>query len=149
MSVRAPLAATRQWGTALDWAYETEPEQGLNNRRLTLHSGRMLGGTSSMNAMAWVKGSNLDYDGWNVPGWSWDEIAPVFARVEREPIRVGRIPYPDDLSDRFVAAARATGVAAIDDVSGQNSTARRSLPPPSTTASAGTPHAATSTIGRI
>lgn len=118
MSVRAPLAATRQWGTALDWAYETEPEPGLNNRRLTLHSGRMLGGTSSMNAMAWVKGSNLDYDGWNVPGWSWDEIAPVFARVEREAIRVGRIPYPDDLSDRFVAAARATGVAAVDDVSG-------------------------------
>ena len=70
--MRAPLAATRQWGTAVDWAYDTEPEQGLNNRRLTLHSGRMLGGTSSMNAMAWVKGSNLDYDGWNVPGWSWD-----------------------------------------------------------------------------
>ena len=118
ISVRAPLAATRQWGTSVDWAYDTEPEQGLNNRRLTLHSGRMLGGTSSMNAMAWVKGSNLDYDGWTVPGWSWDEIAPVFARVEREPIRVGRIPYPDDLSDRFVAAARAAGVAAVDDVSG-------------------------------
>jgi choline dehydrogenase len=118
LSVRAPLAATRQWGTAVDWAYDTDPEQGIGDRRLTLHSGRMLGGTSGMNAMAWVKGSDLDYDGWQLPGWSWTDVAPVFERIERGPIRVGRVPFPDELSDRFVAAARATGVAARDDVSG-------------------------------
>jgi len=118
LSVRAPLAATRQWGTALDWAYHTDPEQGLGNRSLTLHSGRMLGGTSAMNAMAWVKGSDLDYDGWRLPGWSWNDVAPVFARIEQGPMRIGRVPYPDELSDRFVAAARAAGVAADDDISG-------------------------------
>ena len=116
--VRAPMAATRQWGTDLDWAYETEPEPGCADRRLTLHSGRMLGGTSAMNAMAWVKGSSLDYDGWRLPGWSWADVAPVFARIERGPMRVGRVPYPDELSNRFVAAVRATGVAADDDISG-------------------------------
>lgn len=118
LAVRAPMAATRQWDTALDWAYETEPEPGLRGRRLTLHSGRMLGGTSGMNAMVWVKGSNLDYDGWRLPGWSWADVAPVFARIEQGPMRVGRVPYPDELSGRFVAAARTAGTAARDDVSG-------------------------------
>jgi choline dehydrogenase len=118
LSVRAPLAATRQWGSAVDWAYDTDPEPGLDNRRLTLHSGRMLGGTSAMNAMAWVKGSDLDYDGWQLPGWAWTDVAPVFDRIERGPMRIGRVPYPDEISGRFVAAARATGVAARDDISG-------------------------------
>lgn len=58
-------------------------EPGCANRRLTLHCGRMLGGTSAMNAMAWVKGSDLDYDGWSLPGWSWADLAPVFARIEQ------------------------------------------------------------------
>lgn len=118
LAVRAPMAATRQWGTALDWAYQTEPEPGCHDRRLVLHSGRMLGGTSGMNAMVWVKGSSLDYDGWRLPGWSWADVAPVFARIERGPMKVGRVPYPDELSDRFVAAARAAGAGASDDISG-------------------------------
>ena len=51
-----------------------------------------------MNAMVWVKGSDLDYDGWQLPGWSWKDVAPVFARIEQGPMRVGRMPYPDELS---------------------------------------------------
>ena len=68
--------------------------------------------------MVWVKGSDLDYDGWQLPGWRWNDVAPVFARIERGPMRVGRVPYPDELSRRFVTAARAAGVVANDDVSG-------------------------------
>ena len=71
-----------------------------------------------MNMMLWIKGSNLDYDGWQLPGWSWQDVAPVFARIEQGPMRIGRTPYPDELSVRFVAAARAAGVCADDDVSG-------------------------------
>jgi choline dehydrogenase len=71
-----------------------------------------------MNAMIWVKGSNLDYDGWQLPGWSWQDVAPVFARIEKCSMRIGRTPYPDELSTRWVAAARAAGVRADDDVSG-------------------------------
>ena len=54
-----------------------------------------------MNAMVWVKGSNLDYDGWRLPGWAWADVAPVFARIEQGPMRIGRDPYPDELSDAF------------------------------------------------
>ena len=116
--IRAPLAGVRQFGTSLDWAYETDPEPACADRRIIQHSGRVLGGTSAMNGMVWVKGSDLDYDGWQLPGWRWNDVAPVFARIERGPMRVGRVPYPDELSRCFVTSARAAGVSANDDVSG-------------------------------
>jgi choline dehydrogenase len=118
LSIRAPLAFARQFNTSLDWAYETDPEPGCANRRIGQPRGRVLGGTSAMNAMVWVKGSNLDYDGWQLPGWSWNDVAPVFARIEQGPMHVSRVAYPDELSQRFVASARAVGVPANDDVSG-------------------------------
>jgi choline dehydrogenase len=118
LTVRAPLAGIRQLGTSLDWGYETDPEPACADRRILAHAGRVLGGTSAMNMMLWIKGSNLDYDGWQLPGWSWQDVAPVFARIEQGPMRIGRTPYPDELSARFVAAARAAGVCADDDVSG-------------------------------
>lgn len=117
-SVRAPMAYGLQFGTSLDWAYESEPEPGCADRRIAQPRGRVLGGTSAMNAMVWVKGSNLDYDGWKLPGWGWEDVAPVFARIEQGPMRVARVPYPDELAGRFVAAARAAGVSGTDDVGG-------------------------------
>jgi choline dehydrogenase len=118
LAVRAPLAGIRQFGSSLDWAYETDPEPGCADRRIAQPRGRVLGGTSAMNAMVWVKGSNLDYDGWRLPGWTWADVAPVYARIESGPMRITRVAYPDELSNRFVAAMRAAGIAANDDVSG-------------------------------
>jgi len=118
LTVRAPVANIRQWGSSLDWAYETEPEPGCDNRRIPQPRGRMLGGTSGMNMMAWVKGSDLDYDGWQLPGWSWKDVAPVFARIEQNAMRVGRNPFSDELPEHFVASARAAGVPATDEISG-------------------------------
>jgi choline dehydrogenase len=78
-TIRAPLAYGMQFGTSLDWAYESDPEPGCADRRIKQPRGRVLVGTSAMNAMVWVKGSNLDCDGWQLPGWSWKDVAPVFA----------------------------------------------------------------------
>ena len=117
-AVRVPLVAPMQYGTSLDWAYESEPERGCADRRIAQPRGRVLGGCSAMNGMFWVKGSDRDYDGWRLPGWGWDDVAPVFARIEQGPMRITRSPCPDELSHRFVASARAAGVAANDDVSG-------------------------------
>lgn len=116
-SIKAPLAFPLQFGSALDWAYESEPEPGCAGRRIPLPRGRALGGTSSMNAMIWVAGSNLDYDGWRVPGWAWTDVAPTFARTEQR-MRVAPLRNPTELSSMFVAAARASGVPANNDVSG-------------------------------
>jgi choline dehydrogenase len=118
LTIRAPLFAPMQYGTSLDWAYETESEPGCAGRRIAQPRGRVLGGCSAMNSMFWIKGSNLDYDGWQLPGWGWNDVAPVFARIENGPMHITRSPYPDELSHRFVASARAAGVAANDDVSG-------------------------------
>ena len=116
--LRIPLAGPRLYGTSVDWADETLPEPGCANRRIAEPHGRVLGGTSAINGCLWVKGSDLDYDGWQLPGWGWQDVAPVFARIEQGPMRVSRSPYPEEVSRRFVEAARAAGVAANDDVSG-------------------------------
>ena len=147
--IRAPLASVQQWGTSLDWGYETDPEPGCAHRRITQHAGRVLGGTSAMNAMVWVKGSNLDYDGWQLPGWAWNDVAPVFARIEAGPMRITRVPYPDELSERFVAAhARPASLPTMTSA-GPTSTVRRSAPSASTTGNGGPQHAATSDTRRI
>jgi choline dehydrogenase len=116
--VRAPLAYGAQMGGPTDWAFESEPEPGCDGRRIPQPHGKVLGGTSAMNAMVWVRGTRLDYEGWKLPGWGWDDVEPVFRRIESGPMRVTRVAEPDEISRRFVAAARAAGEAANDDVSG-------------------------------
>jgi choline dehydrogenase len=118
LPVRAPLAYGAQMGGKTDWAFESEPEPGCNGRRIPQPRGKVLGGTSAMNAMVWVRGTRDDYDGWQVPGWDWDDVEPVFQRIESGPMRVTRVAEPDEVSRRFVAAARAAGVSANDNISG-------------------------------
>ncbi|MFB3106470.1 MAG: GMC family oxidoreductase, partial [Pseudomonadales bacterium] len=68
-----------------DWCYETEPEPGLNGRRIGYARGKVLGGCSSINAMIYMRGQRTDYDHWAAlgnRGWSWDDVLPVFMRSE-------------------------------------------------------------------
>jgi choline dehydrogenase len=86
LAVRAPAAFPTLFQTAADWNYMSEPEPGLNGRRWYLPRGRMLGGSSSMNTMLYVRGNRADYDGWaaehGATGWSYDEVLPYFKRSE-------------------------------------------------------------------
>ena len=69
----------------MNWAFETEPQPGLNGRRGYQPRGKVLGGSSSINAMVYVRGHPLDYDEWarlGCPGWSWREVLPYFLRSE-------------------------------------------------------------------
>ena len=68
-----------------DWCYRTEPDPGLNGRTIGYARGRVLGGCSSINAMIYMRGQRSDYDHWaslGLPGWSWDDVLPVFKRSE-------------------------------------------------------------------
>src|SRR5690606_22508040 len=68
-----------------DWCYRTHPDPGLNGRSLGYPRGRVLGGSSSINGMIYMRGQRADYDGWAAlgnPGWSWDEVLPFFKRSE-------------------------------------------------------------------
>jgi len=70
----------------LDWCYQTEPEPGLNGRRLNYPRGRVLGGCSSINGMIYMRGQSADYDRWRQmgnTGWGWDDVLPHFRATER------------------------------------------------------------------
>src|SRR5690242_189303 len=68
LEVKAPAAFPKQFHTKLDWDYYTEPEPHLNGRTLYSPRGKMLGGCSSMNAMLYIRGNQLDYDEWSKNG---------------------------------------------------------------------------------
>src|SRR5260370_7728974 len=70
---------------AANWCYQSEPEPGTANRTIPVPRGKLLGGSSSINGLVWVRGQPLDYDTWaqlGCRGWSWREVAPLFTRIE-------------------------------------------------------------------
>ena len=132
-NVAIPAAFAKQFKTRLDWEYATEPEPGCFNRSLYVPRGRGLGGSSSMNAMLYVRGRPLDYDMWeaqNCPGWGWKDVEPYFLRAENNergasehhavggPLNVADQRSPRRLTMRFLAAAEAAGIPRIPDYNG-------------------------------
>jgi choline dehydrogenase len=115
------------------WAYESEPEPGLNGRRMLIHRGRTLGGTSSINGLQYVRGNRLDYDFWSqrgLEGWSYAEVLPYFKRVETHwrgaddyhggdgPIHVVRADRSDLSHELVEQAAVAAGHPVCADYNG-------------------------------
>lgn len=89
--IKIPAAFPQQFQTGLDWDHRTGPEPGCDGRDLYVPRGKGIGGSSSMNAMLYVRGCAADYDGWaaeGCEGWSWEEVLPYFKRSEN---RVGRV----------------------------------------------------------
>ena len=84
--IQAPAGvATMAWITKYNYAFETVPQPGLNGRRGYQPRGKTLGGSSSINAMLYMRGNKRDYDHWAAlgnPGWSYDEVLPLFKRSE-------------------------------------------------------------------
>jgi choline dehydrogenase len=83
--IHIPAAFSQQFKTRLDWDFDTDPEPGLGGRRAYLPRGKSLGGSSSMNAMIYIRGNPADYDGWSdggAAGWSWPEVLPYFVKAE-------------------------------------------------------------------
>src|SRR5579862_9395452 len=77
-----------------NWNYVSDPEPGLDGRRLTHPRGRVLGGSSSINGMVYIRGHARDYDGWaaaGAPGWSYADVLPYFKRAEQH--LLGGDPY--------------------------------------------------------
>jgi choline dehydrogenase len=83
--IHIPAAFPALFKSSWDWDLEGEPEPGLDNRRLYLPRGKMLGGCSSINAMIYIRGNRADYDGWaaaGCTGWGYDDVLPYFKRSE-------------------------------------------------------------------
>ena len=124
--VEMPSALTIPMNTRrFNWGMETEPEPGLDGRRVNLPRGKGLGGSSSINGMCWVRGNPMDYELWEAlgaDGWRWSNVLPYFQRLEsvREggplrgtdgPIQVTRGPEKNPLYHAFVQAAVQAGYA--------------------------------------
>ena len=83
--VRMPIGYGKAYyNPRLNWKYETEPVEGLGGRRSYWPRGKVIGGSSSINAMVYVRGHPEDYDDWamDAPGWGWADVAPIFRRME-------------------------------------------------------------------
>ncbi|MGH3609991.1 MAG: GMC family oxidoreductase, partial [Pseudonocardiaceae bacterium] len=83
--IHVPVAVSQLFQTKWDWDYLSDPEPGLDGRRRYLPRGKMLGGSSSMNAMNYIRGNRGDYDEWEsrgAEGWGWDDVLPYFLRAE-------------------------------------------------------------------
>ena len=78
-NIQIPAAFPKQFHTKLDWDFWTEPEPHADGRSLYIPRGKGMGGSSSMNAMLYVRGRPLDYDGWEAqgaPGWGYRDVLP-------------------------------------------------------------------------
>lgn len=118
-----------------DWGYKSEPEPNLNGRRLAEQRGKVLGGSSSINVMAFTRGDPADYDRWaqkGALGWSSADVLPYFKRVESwqegesatrgssGPIGVQWAKTTDPVYDAWIEAARATGWPVTTDYNNAN-----------------------------
>jgi len=117
----------------IDWDYNTEPERELHDRRLYWPRGRVLGGSSSINAMCYTRGHPGDYDEWALlagPGWSYAEVLPYFLKAEDQargaseyhgvggPLSVEDLRFRNPLSTVFVEAGAACGLPRNADFNG-------------------------------
>lgn len=118
---------------SVDWCYKTEPDPGLNGRSIDWPRGKVLGGSSSLNGLLYVRGQKEDYDRWRQmgnEGWSWDDVLPLFKRSEDQergadeyhgtggPLSVSNMRIQRPICDAWVAAAQTAGYPFNPDYNG-------------------------------
>src|SRR6202047_4734428 len=117
----------------VNWMYQTEPEPGLDGRSVFQPRGKVLGGSSSINGLLYIRGQHEDYDRWRQHGnhgWGFDDVLPYFKKAEDQhrgaddfhgiggPLPVSDLGHPDPLSAAFIAAAAEAGLPVNRDFNG-------------------------------
>ncbi|MEL6452054.1 MAG: choline dehydrogenase [Pseudomonadota bacterium] len=118
---------------SVDWCYKTEPDPGLNGRSIEWPRGKVLGGSSSLNGLLYVRGQPQDYDRWaqmGNRGWAWDDVLPLFKRSEKNErgaddyhgdqgnLSVSNMRIQRPITDAWVAAAQSAGYKFNPDYNG-------------------------------
>jgi len=124
LEIRIPAAFSKLFRSEIDWGYSTVPQAELDAREIVFPLGRVLGGTTALNAMMVLRGNRADYDDWaalGCDGWSWADVEPAFARSGAGPFPLAELPDRNPLTEAFVQAAEAEGIAFNPDLnSGDN-----------------------------
>jgi choline dehydrogenase len=132
-NVHIPIGVTALGHSAVDWDYSTGCEAHCDGRRIWLPRGRVLGGSSSINAMVYIRGNAADYDGWRdagCTGWGFEDLLPYFKRSENNergaselhgtggPLAVSEGRHPNPMMDAFVDAGGQAGLTRNQDFNG-------------------------------
>ncbi len=134
INLRMPAAVLSNLkGTKYNWAFQGEPEQQLNGRRIQHDRGKTLGGSSSINGMVFIRGHAMDFDGWRQAGcvgWGYEDVLPYFKRMENYsagddafrgsggPLNVQRPSPANPLIKAFIDAGKQAGYPLTDDING-------------------------------
>ncbi len=131
--IQIPLAFGQLLMSRIDWDFSSEPEPGLDSRRLYLPRGKVLGGSSSLNAMVYMRGNRADYDEWEslgAAGWAYEDVLPYFKRAEDNergesyyhgvggPLAVSDSRSMHPVVDSMIEAAVEYGLESNDDPNG-------------------------------
>ncbi|MCU0969041.1 MAG: choline dehydrogenase [Rubrivivax sp.] len=121
------------WDPKVNWCFHTDPDPGMNGRRIYWPRGKTLGGSSSINGLIYIRGQREDFDHWAAlgnAGWGWDDVLPYFVRAEGNqrgasalhggdgPLKVSDIGARHELIEAFIAGAGELGVPRTDDFNG-------------------------------
>jgi choline dehydrogenase len=132
-AIHQPSQIFSLFGSPVDWAYMSEPQAGLNQRSIFTSQGKVLGGTSSLNAMIYARGNRADFDGWKAlgnEGWSYDEVLPYFIKSEKflgaaspfhgrdGELSVRNCPSPSPVAAAFVRSGEILGYDTDRDFNG-------------------------------
>jgi len=134
MWIHIPLGFAKLFDNPkVNWLYSSEPEPELNNRRIIQPRGKVLGGSSSINGLLYIRGQKEDYDHWRQlgnTGWGFDDVLPYFRRSEDQqrgaddlhgvggPLSVSDVCEPHPLCEAFIEAAQQSGIPRTDDFNG-------------------------------
>jgi choline dehydrogenase len=132
--IHIPLGFAKLFDNAkVNWRYASEPEPELNNRKIIQPRGKVVGGSSSINGLLYIRGQREDFDHWRQlgnTGWAFEDVLPYFRRAEDQergadalhgtggPLAVSNVCEPHPLCEAFIEAAQQSGIARNDDFNG-------------------------------
>ncbi len=133
--IHIPLGFGRtMFDNEVNWMFETDPEPGMQGRNIKVPRGRVLGGSSSINGLIYIRGQHEDFDDWKNlgnPGWGFDDVLPYFKKSEDQerganewhgsggPLSVSDVKDTHPLAEAFIAAGVAAGIPRNDDFNGE------------------------------
>jgi len=131
--IHIPIGYYRNMTSSLSWGYNTEPDEGIAGRSILWPRGKVLGGSSAINGLVYIRGQKQDYDHWRQlgnEGWGYEDVLPFFKKSEDQerggddhhgsggPLRVADIRDRREICDAFIDAAVETGIPRNDDFNG-------------------------------